>query len=240
MEISTKLFKHIVKSALALQEECSAEFTPDGMEIRLVDSANVALLHIYVPAAAFADYADQPGGIVGLDLNELDKVAGALDEDALTFTVTDAYLTLTGSGYDLSVPRVNPEYLTKMPAVPSIPFTTAFDIPLTDLNKVMKFVGKVSEKARFEIAPGENKVVVRAEAGNSKVNKTLTEEITSISGEPSTVILSTDYFSPALVAMAGCNSVTVQTKTNCPAQFSGSDQSGIMYSFLLAPRIEEE
>jgi proliferating cell nuclear antigen len=74
--------KQLLTAVGAVVEECRLHLDADGLSIKAVDPANVAMLDLHLSAAAFETYSAS-GGVIGVSITrprEAVKMAGTSDE----------------------------------------------------------------------------------------------------------------------------------------------------------------
>lgn len=117
------------------------EFNSTGVEIQAIDAAKVCLVAVFLDAKAFTKYKCDEGLVVGVNIDNLNKVfALADDDDSITFLGSDGddniNICIQGNkkyvGCQLRLFEIEEEKL-------SIPDTTQNELPTKTNSKIQNF-----------------------------------------------------------------------------------------------------
>ncbi len=241
--IEADILKDSVEAIATLVDEAKFKLGRDGIALRAVDPANVAMVSFSLKSQAFASYESTEGEI-GIDLIKLGDILGMankgdlveleLDEVAHKLKIKIGELT-----YTLSL--LDPSTIRKEPKVPNLELPARIVLDGAELRRAVK----ASEKVGDHMALGVKGDVfyMEAEGDTDKVRLEITRDklISLTSAGDVRSLFSLDYLSDVSKAIAKSKEVTISLGKDYPVKFDFEIANGNgAVSYLIAPRIETD
>jgi len=231
-------------SVSVLVDECKVNLNEDGIEIRAVDPANVAMTSVELDANAFESY-EASGGLIGVDLERLEDIVGMAESDDLVHLRLDEetrklHIEIEGLEYTLAL--IDPDSIRQEPDIPDLelPATLLFDGKR--LDRAVTAADLVSDHISIEAVEPEM-LRFSAEGDTDDVDDTLDD--TDLNGadidEECASLFSLDYFKDIKKPIAGDANVTMHLGNEMPVKlrYYGAD-GDLTVTNMLAPRISSE
>lgn len=244
--------------ARTLVDEAKIHVTTDGLEIRAVDPANVALVETTLDAEAFDAY--QGAGITfGVNLTRLDDVLGVADSDALAQLALDVEtnkLAIESEGLEFTVACIDPESIRQEPDMDapeeSDGITTEFVIEGRALDRIETAAGVVDGSSNTTSSSGH--VYLRFDPDTETFTGFAqgdTDDVTVDYEREDLVALrraggadsvySLDYVSDIVKPLDAATEVTVHLGEEWPAYVEHEFADGRGWTrYMLAPRVVSE
>ncbi|MHB8633630.1 MAG: proliferating cell nuclear antigen (pcna) [Thermoplasmatota archaeon] len=241
-KVKTEVLRTMLDAVAPLVDEARIQLTPEGLSLKAVDPAHVAMVELSVGKKAFVDFKATEMDM-GVDLDKLKdilKLAGAQDvleleykEDAHRLVFRIGHITRrmalvdTANMGDPKVPNLN---------LPNMVSVLAGELKqgIRASEAVSDHIALVAEGKVFElIADGDtDQVHLRLEGD---------ELVTIQAPEKSRSLFSLDYFSNMAKVVGDQTPITLHLGTDYPVkmEFDIADGGGHIV-YLLAPRIESE
>lgn len=241
--INADILKDSIEAISTLVEEAKLRLSKDGISIKAVDPANVAMISFDLHPDAFESY-ECTDGEIGLNLETLvdilsmaersDKIEIELDSEAHNLLLRMGGLAYTLSLTDLAAMR-------KEPKVPSLELPAKVTLKGRDLYRAVKAAEKVSDHLAFGV--DGNAFFMEAEGDTNRVRLQLTkDELIGLDASgPVRSLFSLDYLSDMGKAISKANEVTIHLGKDYPVKINFSVAGGKgKVEYLLAPRIESD
>jgi len=241
--INAEVLRDSIEAISTLVDEAKLRLSKDGISIKAVDPANVAMISFDLHPDAF-DVYECTDGEIGLNLETLmdiltmtersDKIELKLDPEAHNLLLTMGGLAYTLSLIDLSAMR-------KEPKVPSLELPAKVKLKGSDLRLAIKAAEKVSD--HLALGVDGSTFFMEAESDTNRVKFQLTkDELVDLNASgPARSLFSLDYLSDMSKAISKANEVTVQLGKDYPVKINFSVAGGKgKVEYLLAPRIESD
>lgn len=238
--IKSETLKNAISAISALQQEAVWEISPDGIRIKAVDPAHVAMVTVVVGADAF-EHFDCTQCEIGIDLEKLAatlKLTASSDIVGLS-TSDDARLIVRAGTITRRTNLIDISSLT-CPKTPSLDLPAKAALPASDIQRLIKAVDKVSD--HISITMGDGRLFISADGDTDAVSMELSEsdveDLTST--EPTTAMYPLDYMATIFKAIPPASMVSLSIGTDLPIVIEYAPASFCEVSFMLAPRIESE
>ena len=188
--------KDFVGTLRAIVDEAKFNIGPDGIQVRAVDPANVAMDDGVLSAGAFESY-DASEGILGLNLERLEevlKLANRGDLVELSFNTNTFKLVIHIDGIEFTIACIDPDSIRMEPEIPDMDLPASFTVDEAQISRGVKAADMVSDHIQLRCDETEQAVFIEAEGDTDDVCLELTEEeyiaITAVDAE---ALFSLDY-----------------------------------------------
>jgi len=188
--------KDFVGTLRAIVDEAKFNIEPDGLQVRAVDPANVAMDDGVLSAGAFESY-DASEGILGLNLERLEevlKLANRGDLVELSFNTNTFKLVIHIDGIEFTIACIDPDSIRMEPETPDMDLPASFTVDEAQISRGVKAADMVSDHIQLRCDETEQAVFIEAEGDTDDVCLELTEEeyiaITAVDAE---ALFSLDY-----------------------------------------------
>ena len=188
--------KDFVGTLRAIVDEAKFNIGPDGLQVRAVDPANVAMDDGVLSAGAFESY-DASEGILGLNLERLEevlKLANRGDLVELSFNTNTFKLVIHIDGIEFTIACIDPDSIRMEPEIPDMDLPASFTVDEAQISRGVKAADMVSDHIQLRCDETEQAVFIEAEGDTDDVCLELTEEeyiaITAVDAE---ALFSLDY-----------------------------------------------
>ena len=188
--------KDFVGTLRAIVDEAKFNIGPDGIRVRAVDPANVAMDDGVLSAGAFESY-DASEGILGLNLERLEevlKLANRGDLVELSFNTNTFKLVIHIDGIEFTIACIDPDSIRMEPEIPDMDLPASFTVDEAQISRGVKAADMVSDHIQLRCDETDQAVFIEAEGDTDDVCLELTEEeyiaITAVDAE---ALFSLDY-----------------------------------------------
>lgn len=235
-----KDFKDSISAISDLVSEASFKFNQDGVLLRAMDPANVAMVNFVMTKDAFIEYAVPEGeSSYALNLNNLKQIlkrAGAKDIVKMTWGNRVQILIQGKTKRTFYMPVIDLD--EKEQKMPSLNFAATMTIPVADFKEAIEDAKIVGESLALIV---ENKELrVYAEGDLSKVNVEMGNEVKVVAKENVKSKYSIEYLSKFVGKTLSANS-TLKFGNDYPLQYSmATKDNHIELRFILAPRVDND
>lgn len=238
MKIEKIRFLVFCEAVLAIAPECRVWLKKDGIEVRAVDAANVAMISAKMPKSAFGEYKEETA-VLGLDLPKLKTAAGFMktgileieqDKNGGKLRIMDGKTKYSNALLDVNTIR-------KDPNPPNINLPAVVTINAKDLQESISAMSKIGDKIRFSL---QGKTLTMTTEGDTDLLvKEIEGEVVKSIPAPVASMFSSDYLKEISRVIRDADTVTVGMNTDHPIKIECTvDQIELQY--LVAPRIEKE
>ena len=224
-----------------LTDEVKFVVSPDGMAMKAVDPANVAMVSLEIQSAAF-EYYQATACELGIDLGRLSDVLSMADkgENVQVELDEENHKLKIGVGslsYTLSL--IDPAAIRKEPRIPDVDLPTSVTLDGRVLHKALKAAEKVSDHVVLGISDDTFFMEAKGDIDSLKLKIPATELIGLKPGE-SRSLFSLDYCMDFAKSAAKAGEVTIEMGLDYPMRMLFSVNKFIKVIYMLAPRIEQE
>lgn len=241
-DLKSDTLKGLVNIISTLIDEVKFTIGPDGMTLKAVDAAHVAMIEMEVGKDAFESY-EADFCEIGLDL---DKVKGVLklasSGDIVSMEQDDTHGRLVFKVGNITR-RMNLVDTATMndPKVPQLSLATSISLMVDELQKGIRAADTISDHITLRAGPdffelsceGDTDSVSLRLEGSSLLGIEAAEEVRSM--------FPLDYFQNITKAIPAGTAVTVELDSDYPVKlvFALADGAAKV-RYLLAPRIESD
>ncbi|WP_435332867.1 hypothetical protein [Haloarchaeobius sp. TZWWS8] len=222
----------------AVADEALFQLREDGLFVRVIGPAEVAMVDLDLPAEAFVEY-ESDGGVLGFDVATLAEASGLADgREALLSLELDAdthRLDVAGEHFSYAIAPIHPDSIRSVPPVPTVDLPNSVTLDSDLLDRAVSACDRLAHSVHVAVEPADETVSFRAEADVDDLAFTYgADALAAIeASEESETILSLDYASRIVGEMDG--EVTLQLGTEQPAFFE-HERRGATVRNMLAPR----
>jgi proliferating cell nuclear antigen len=227
----------------ALVDECKLRLTEDGLSIRAVDPANVAMVDLTAEPAAFEAY-EADGGVIGVNLDRLDDVIGMGESDDLvTLDLDESDRTLSvavGDRLSFSIALIDPDTIREEPDIPDLDLPASVAMRGEALDRGVSAADLVSKHIHIRTDLQEEAVRLAAEGDTDDVELTLgnADLVDAEVAESTESCFSLDYLSDMSRPIGSDVVVSCELGTEMPVKLRYPAAEGVSVTNMLAPRIE--
>ncbi len=234
-----KIFSDIVTIISELVSEVRIKVNKEGINLTAVDPANVAMVYFNIPAALFTDFElEKDAEELGLNLNNLKAVLRRCKPgSALTLEKKDNMLRIyledrIKRDFSLALIDIDIEEKT----LPQWEFNSVVHLNSELFVEVIEDCAIFSDACTFISSP--DKFVVEAHGLNSARAEFSSDEA-EIHSANSVARFSLEYLSKFIKGAKISNKATLSFSDSHPMRLDFGT-GGVVLSFILAPRIEQE
>ncbi len=240
--IGAEKLKDVIESISTLVDEAKFKLTADGLSVRAVDPANVAMVSLDLSKEAF-DSFEATEGELGIDLTKLNGIMEMADkgdniELDLDETAHKLVLRMRGLSYTMSL--LDPSSIRKEPKVPALDLPSHIIIRGEDLKRAVKAAEKVSDYMSMGVSGEIFFMEAEGDTDNVRVEMTKDQLIDFNPGEAKS-LYSLDYLTDISKIAGKASEVTIDLGKDYPLKirFKICEGHGEV-SYMLAPRVESE
>lgn len=241
MKITQKRLAALCDTLRALVPECRLTITENGLIVLAVDTANVGMVGINLPAASFEEFKEEAGE-VGMDVGKWMDMLKVMKEPGSIITIdrnaASGKIRISDGQYTYTHTPLDPSTLRKKANAPNLSLPSSVIIDAKEYHEVVKAMGVIGDKVRLQI-DGE-RFELSAEGDTDALRKEIASKPQDKNnGAAVASLFSIDYLKEVAKAMKDAGTITVHLGQDHPVRFD-FDYEGMECSFLLAPRIESE
>ena len=241
-ELRSDALKGLINVISTLIDEVKFTISPEGISLKAVDPAHVAMVEVNLGKAAFESYeADDTE--IGIDIDKVKDVLKLVSSGDIIYMEQDegrGRLIFKVGNITRRMNLVDTSSLND-PRVPQLELAASIEVPVTDLQKGIKasesisdHIALVADSERFELhCDGDTDSVDLVMEASNDVKIVADGKVTSM--------FPLDYFSNLIKAVPNDLRVRIELDTDFPVRiiFSLADGKGVV-RYLLAPRIEKD
>ncbi|MBQ8179381.1 MAG: DNA polymerase sliding clamp [Candidatus Methanomethylophilaceae archaeon] len=241
-ELKSDTLKGIVNIISTLIDEVKFTITPEGMTLKAVDAAHVAMIEMDVGKGAFESFTATDSEI-GLDL---DKVKGVLklasSGDVIRMEQDESHGRLVFKVGNITR-RMNLVDTSSMsdPKVPQLSLTANISVSVDELQKGIRAADTISD--HITLKAGADYFELSCEGDTDSVSLRLGKDVLPALDTDSEVcsMFPLDYFSNIVKAVPSGTMVNIELDNDYPVKLLfGLADGNAKVNYLLAPRIESE
>jgi proliferating cell nuclear antigen len=240
--IGAEKLKDSIESISTLVDEAKFRINPDGISVRAVDPANVAMVSLDVAKDAF-DSFEATEGELGIDLTKLNGIMEMADKgDNIELELDESahklILRMRGLSYTMSL--LDPSSIRKEPKVPALDLPGRIVIRGEDLKRAVKAAEKVSDYMSMGIMGDTFFMEADGDTDNVRLEMTKDQLIEIKPGDAKS-LFSLDYLSDMSKILGKASEITIDIGKDYPLKirFKIAEGHGDV-SYKLAPRVESE
>ncbi|NJD54473.1 MAG: DNA polymerase sliding clamp [Candidatus Methanoperedens sp.] len=240
--IGAEKLKDSIESISTLVDEARFRLTPQGLSVKAVDPANVAMVSFEISKDAF-DSFEATEGELGIDLTKLIGVMEMAEKsDNIELELDEAshklIVRMRGLAYTMSL--LDPSSIRKEPKVPSLDLPAHIVIRGEDIKRAVKAAEKVSDYMSMGVKG--DVFFMEAEGDTDKVHVELGKnQLIDLQGTDAKSLFSLDYLSDMSKILGKSNEVNIDLGKDFPLKIRIKIAEGHgEVSYMLAPRVESE
>ncbi len=234
-----KSFQSVMETLSKIVDEAVMIITNDGVRIRALDPAHVAMIDITMPPETFLEYEVEGEARVGFNVANIakivkrgkkgDKVEINAEEDRVTWVIAGAavkrYKLLNLDIPEPEIPEASFEFKARIALI-----VDAFKNALRDAETVGDTV---------ELEADEEKLIIRG-VGTAVTETEITRDKPAVIDfqvdEPSKAAYSIDYLKNVLALTKVADTVKIEFSSDAPLRLEFSLPTGGRVNYLLAPK----
>jgi len=240
--IGAEKLKDSIEAISTLVDEAKFKITPEGISVKAVDPANVAMVSFDLSKDAFDSY-EATEGELGIDLTKLNGVMEMADKDdnielELDEAAHKLVVRMRGLAYTMSL--LDPSSIRKEPKVPALELPARIVIRGEDMKRAVKAAEKVSDY--MSIGVKGDVFFMEAEGDTDKVLVEMTkDQLIDLKPSEAKSLFSLDYLSDMSKIVGKASEVTIDLGKDYPLKIGLRIAEGKGdVSYMLAPRVESE
>ncbi len=239
--LKSDTLKGLVNIVSTLIDEVKFTITPEGMTLKAVDAAHVAMIEMEVESCAFDRYQAEPCEI-GLDLDKVkDVLKLATSGDNIGMEQDDAHGRLVFKIGNITR-RMNLVDTSTMsdPKVPQLSLVAKISLSVDELQKGIRAADKISDHITLKAGPGYFDMYCEGDTDSVSLHLDGASVEVDVDSEVCSMF-PLDYISNIIKAIPAGTTVRVELDNDYPVKlvFSLADGNARV-NYLLAPRIESE
>ncbi len=240
VKMNVKDLKEITNLLLTLVSEAKFDFSAEGMSVKAVDPAHVAMIVLDITKDAFLEYEVEEEQL-GVDLDKIKDILKLASSGELVEISKDGNkLTFMIGNLTRSMPLIDTSALS-VPRVPNLVLPAKVVLPVSEFEYGIKAAESISDNITFKVTPSEFEMYTEGDEDSARLSipKDMLKEISC--EEPVKSMYPVDYLLKLVKAMDSADYLTVYLGTDYPVkiEFDVAAGKGKGY-YLLAPRIEGE
>jgi len=242
--VSASTLRDALDSVSVLVDECKIRLNEDELAIRAVDPANVGMVDLTLEAAAFESY-EADGGVIGVNLNRLEDIAGMANTGDLIQLELDEetrklHIHIEGLSYTLAL--IDPDSIRQEPDIPDLDLPAEIVLEGAQIDRGITAADMVSDHIRLRVDEAEEAFFIEAEGDTDDVDLRLDrEDLIDLQAGPADSLFSLDYLKDMNKAIPKDAEVRVELGEEFPVKLHYEFGEGMgQVTYMLAPRIQSE
>ncbi|QZP36335.1 DNA polymerase sliding clamp [Halobaculum magnesiiphilum] len=242
--VSASTLRDALDSVSVLVDECKIRLNEDELAIRAVDPANVGMVDLTLEAAAFESY-EADGGVIGVNLNRLEDIAGMANSGDLVQLELDEetrklHIQIDGLSYTLAL--IDPDSIRQEPDIPDLDLPAEIVVEGAQIARGITAADMVSDHIRLRVDEAEEAFFIEAEGDTDDVDLRLDrEDLIDLQAGPADSLFSLDYLKDMNKAIPKDAEVRVELGEEFPVKLHYEFGEGMgQVTYMLAPRIQSD
>jgi len=241
--INAEVFKDAIEAVSTLVDEAKFKLTAEGISVRAVDPANVAMVAFDLNAKAFETF-EASDSEIGVDLIRLMDILGMTSKDdkiELNLNEETRKLEIRTGDMAYTLSLLDPTSIRKEPKVPNLELPAKIVLNGAELKRAVKAAEKVSDHMALGVK--DKTFFVEAEGDLDKVRLDIPQSSLVSLQATSDVrsLFSLDYLNDLSKSLGKAERVNIDLGTDYPVKLTFNIAAGNgTVTYLLAPRIESE
>jgi proliferating cell nuclear antigen len=240
--INAELLKDAIASLAVIVDEVRFKIKPEGISVKAVDPANVAMGIFELGSSAFDAYSADECEI-GVDLNKIMDLLGIADKnDTVRMELEEEnhklLIDVGGLSYTLSL--LDPSTIRAEPRVPQLELPAKVVLNGADLRRAVKAAEKISDHMLMGVSDDTFYMEAKGDTDQVRLEMGRDQLIDLKAGEACS-LFSLDYLTDIVKPTNKVNEVTLSLGKDFPILIDFEIANGAgRISYLLAPRIESD
>jgi proliferating cell nuclear antigen len=241
-KVKAEVLKTVLDAVSTLVDEAKIQVTADGISLKAVDPAHVAMVDLSIGKKAFQEFKGSDMDL-GVDLDKLKdilKLAGSQDLIDIEYK-EDAHRLVFRIGHITRRMALVDTANLGDPKVPNLNLPNQVTVLADELQKGIKASEAVSDHIALEAHGKTFKLIAEGDTDQAHLELHDGDLIKIQAPDKSRSLFSLDYFSNMSKVAKGTDAVTLHLGSDYPVkiEFDIADGAGHI-TYLLAPRIESE
>jgi proliferating cell nuclear antigen len=229
----------------AVVDECRIHLCDNGLVIRAVDPANVAMVDESVGADAFSSY-ETDCGVIGVGLEQLNEVIGIADDDdtLVQFDLDPEVrkLEMQVGSVEYTLALIDPDAIRSEPEIPDLDLPAELSLDSGEFKRGIRAADMVSDHIQFEVDARDELFVTSAEGDTDDVNLELGgDDLEDVEWGRAKSLFSLDYLKDLRKPIPKQTTINMRLGEEFPLKlsFAMADEA-IDVTYMLAPRIQSD
>ena len=240
--IDADILKSSIETLSVLVDEARFRISTEGLSVRAVDPANVAMVSFELTASDFDDFAADDCEI-GMDLTKINDILGVAEKNekaTLELDELSQRMSIHIGGFSYTLSLLDPSTIRAEPRIPQLELPAEVVLNGKELQKAVKAAEKISD--HMSLGVDEDIFYMEAEGDTDKVRLEMPrEQLIDLKSGEARSLFSLDYLSDIVKPASKSNEVTLELGRDYPIRISFTIAEGAgKISYLLAPRIESD
>lgn len=240
--IDIDLLRDSIAALSVIVEEVRLKITPDGISVKAVDAANVAMVIFDLKSSAFESYAASETEI-GLDLTKLTDILAIVDKKTMAdLELNDEHqkLLINFSGLTYTLSLLDPSTIRTEPRIPQLDLPARVTLSGQELRKAVKAAEKISDHITLGVSGNMFFMEAKGDTDSVRLEMDSSQLIDLKSGDACS-LFSLDYLMNISKPAGKASEVVLSLGRDFPilVYFGMAGGAGTV-TFLLAPRIESD
>ena len=243
--IEVGYLQQVIDAAHAVVDECRVHLDTDGLVIRAVDPANVAMVDEQVSADAFEAY-DTDCGEIGINLERLDEVIGIADndDDLVQFDLDPKTrkLDVQVNAVEYTLALIDPAAIRAEPDIPDLDLPAAVSMDESEFKRAIRAADMVADHITLQVDEREECFIANAEGDTDDVDLELAGDyIEEANWDSAYSLFSLDYLKDLRKPIPTDTIIRMRLGEEFPLKLSFEVADGAVdVEFMLAPRIQSD
>lgn len=232
--------KELISVVSTLVDEAKFSITPDGISLRAVDPAHVAMVDIKLDKEAFEEYkADEID--LGVDISKLDqflRLAKSGDVVDLTHDEDKRRLNVVVGNTTKRMSLIDTTGMTD-PKVPNLNLPTKVSLMVEDITQGIRASESVSDHIALIATPEEFELICEGDTDQVQLKIEKENLLELKTDEKARSLFPLEYFSSMMRSVPSGTKISLNLGVDYPVriEFNIADDKGEV-KYFLAPRIE--
>lgn len=239
--LPVKDLKTLLKGLNVLVFEARWHFTDKGLNVRAVDTANVAMVVATIEPDAFQAYKiTEDNVVVGVELDRLyDMCKGFDNKDYADITVMDGKLSVTSGSMTYTTAIIDPSAIRKEPKLPELSLPAEIIMDAKEFKKAITTAEKISDVVLFEKTDVGFRIVAKGDVDSVAYSVDNSELIDANNGK-ARARFGVDYLKEFCKVADTANTLKIRFGNDYPCWLTFTIRDGFTIEYVQAPRIEAE
>ncbi|MCS3923712.1 proliferating cell nuclear antigen (pcna) [Methanosalsum natronophilum] len=240
--IEASLLKDSIEILSVLVDEARFKISKEGLSVKAVDPANVAMVSFNLESEAFEEFEGDDTEI-GMDLTKINDIMGVAEKNdniVLELKEETQKMEIHIGGFSYTLSLIDPSTIRSEPRIPQLDLAGQVILNGSEMRKAIKAAEKISDHIMLGI---EDEIFyMEAEGDTDKVRLEMTrDQLIDMKAGDARSMFSLDYLSDIVKPASKSNEVELNIGKDFPIKinFEVANGKGIV-NYLLAPRIEAE
>jgi len=243
-EIKTENLKTIVNVISTLIDEVKFTISREGMVLKAVDPAHVAMIEMDIGSGAFDKYSydsEEDFFDIGMDLEKIKaiiKLASLGDAIKLSMDPKTGKAVFSIGTITRSMNLVDASGIMT-PKVPNLNLSSNVTVMAEYLQKGVRAAESISDHIAIDLNGNEFRLSCSGDTDDARLELSGDEILSIEVAGPIRSLFPLDYFSNLIKAVPASTEVTLELETNNPVRLRFTLADGnVSVAYFLAPRIE--